>query len=460
MLKIIASSLFEDITQYIHTWSPTFPSGGFSGATVIKFTTPDTVPPHILAIGLQPNTSYIFKSMPPSPLRNMNEEINAYEAIEEHHLTDLYVKKIASGTDWLILTVAPGQLLSTRLIDGHISVDEYDKLSENKLTILFNHFRKLETPPLLEGKEHVQKETVLKVLNRMSEAEKQTTSPHYLTASTTKINQVDYQNPLGFFLALCKPEDIPENLAYIPRDQETARNIEKLLLLLRPRTLSFIPTDPNPLNETDQMQLPSWFDPGRFEVCQLSYPLCKREGPFAHYFLLLAENRFEISDNEENGLSITFKIKKEAWDILDKIHDLTAIENRLLNIQCLDPIKEADSTQKPNQNPILGKPFFMTQLDFFGWRQFGSDFPYRKTAESQKADWILFTLGINYIKNVLLTLIAKIDNAYPEIHFGTVIDSPDNFEKLRQLTLESFETCDRLKLNPKDSLFHSDPSTA
>lgn len=53
--------------------------------------------------------------------------------------------------------------------------------------------------------------------------------------------------------------------------------------LLSPRYVAEVPTDPNLLNEmVSSAGEVYWIDPGRVEQAQLSYPLIKHEGPFAH----------------------------------------------------------------------------------------------------------------------------------------------------------------------------------
>ncbi len=420
---------------YLDICEVTLPPGGFSGATVIKFTAKSPLPEGLKDLELEPGKDYIFKYMEPGPNRSLDKEIEGYDAIAGTPLAKLYVSKVASSPlkNWVILTVAPGTLLSTRLIEGSMSLEEYNRLAKNKLTVFFNHFIQYQTEkPKGTEVDHVQQQTLRLVLERFSKALDQQTNIDYVLEDLVRIDGKEYQNPLSFFLTLSAEDAIPANLSSISKETFSSEQIKKLLLLLKPRTVSQLPTDPTASNETDQAGPQTWFDMGSYDrSCQLFYALCKREGPFAQLFMLISHNLFTVTESQENGFNLSFKgISPEALQRLSEIHSPENIDSRL---------RDCDPRPLGDIDAILAqKPFYLTQLFFFGWRQFGSDYFYRKDDPSRKADWILFTKGIHHIKMVFNAILKDIDKKFPEQDFEAIINTPENYACLQAIVLESF----------------------
>lgn len=102
------------------------------------------------------------------------------------------------------------------------------------------------------------------------------------------INGVPISNCIPFFESLGGHGDY-----LIPQDLR-----EAIQLVLSPRYMAEVPTDPNTLNEMavikDGKLTVHWIDPGRVEDAQLAYPLIKHEGMFAHVLPYILQNELVV----------------------------------------------------------------------------------------------------------------------------------------------------------------------
>lgn len=424
---------------------------GGSGAFVLQFTATES--PKNNGLRLIAEKTYIYKRMESTEHRGLPEERAAYELLHSDPafagLKPLYVELLAISekgwveSDKFFLTRAPGKLLADAFKAGDFTPEDYQAHFNQTIAWFITHFNHNEVstqdyyqhlksmhkspfptdlPDNKVSIEHVKLETLGKVLDRLSKTPK---SFDMLRDKTIKCFDLELRNPTFFFSELQNPEERSHPSVFFTPDIA-----EKILMLLQPRSLAPLPTDPSPTNATvgkNQSLLGTWFDPGRIEMSQLSYPLSKHEGPFAQLFIFIIADHYDLISDSQGGFALQFKnINPEAWQTLKAIHSEPEIYKRL---------NECES----GKELLSKKPFFLLQLIFFGWRQFGSDLVYRTNDKDRTADLCLFALGMDYISKVMTTLVQSIERQYPGEPFQTVINNPTYFPTLSLLCNAAFE---------------------
>ncbi|MGE4170221.1 MAG: hypothetical protein AB7F28_05825 [Candidatus Margulisiibacteriota bacterium] len=409
------------------------PKGGSSGATVIEF---KALPDHPLVLSgeLKVDTHYVFKSMPDSKLRSMDEEIKAYLTLRDlKHLNSQYVNMVANGKSWLILEKAEGPLMAEALMRGEVAPDVFDDKPSAMLERLFAQF--------LEDQKSPHDEAVLVVFGRVLDrfALFQTDSAALALPSIMErqilIEGVLYPNPLFLFLEAHPNREVFLKTALAPlaegfRQQPRLFSQYQDAVLpsfLQPKTVSLLPTDPTPLNQT-WGDGKTWFDPGRIEDSPLPYPLSKYQGPFAQLFMFIAYHRYRVSLDDQQGARLTLQVAEGAWKTLVDLHSPRAVFARIM-------------ATTSGRNVIRNNPLLLLQAFFFGWRQFGADFVYRKTDNDRRADWILFTLGMHHMSQVMCHLAGVLADRYPGQSIDKLASTLNLSTQISELVLASFEAC-------------------
>jgi len=265
---------------------------------------------------------------------------------------------------------------------------------------------------------------------------------------------VQCDNPLLFFLDL-HPNRDQLIASHFPQLQDmpaqfTDEERDAIIEILEPRKMAPTPTDPSATNKTRGVEGktgPTWFDPGRIEGSQLSYPLCKHEGPFAQFFLMIVLGKYGINPPGDEGAGevLHFTVPDKAWNLLTEIHKEPSVRERL-------------TSNDIGAKLLEDKPFFLPVLAFFGWRQFGSDLVYRTTHNDRRADLVLFTLGMNYMKAVFKTIIRDITGHLGSKSLHEAFQDPKYFQEFSHISKEAFEQCDTL--NPVRFLPNISPHSA
>jgi predicted phage tail protein len=199
--------------------------------------------------------------------------------------------------------------------------------------------------------------------------------------------------------------------------------------MLLPRFLAETVSDPNPLNEMIKNSGPKFIDPGDIRRQQLSYVLCKHDGPFALIFPAFMKGNIAVSWSQT---SVTIApIHCETFKNFKKIHDIQAVMTHLRSL--------------PNGKDAMQKrPFAILHLLFYAARQFFRDAQYaiaQGKTDRTTLDLALGSLAMDGIRQMLIQTANTLADQFPENTndgIDTIFQNPDHFDQLNAIATQSY----------------------
>ena len=215
---------------------------------------------------------------------------------------------------------------------------------------------------------------------------------------------------------------IPNGLAFLETLSETDPSplIKRIQAMLFPRYLAETVSDPTPLNEMVKEDGPKFIDPGEIRRQQLSYLLCKHDGPFALVFPSFMKGNIAVT---HNNTAITIApVNSDTYMQLKKVHDIRTI---MANLTSLPNGKEA----------MQRRPFAMLHLLFYSARQFFRDSQYSITQDKRDRTIVNLALGslaMEAIRQVLERTALALP-CHTKTSLQDVFKNPNNFDQLNAI---------------------------